>query len=127
VRPKLRVIGDISADIEGAIECDLHCTEADNPVYVYDPVTGLAHDGVEGTGPVVMAIDILPTEIPRDASVDFSHVLSGFVPAIARADFSVDFDHLALPPELKRAVIVHRGELTPDYAYLEASAVRRQR
>jgi hypothetical protein len=23
------------------------------------------------------------------------------------------------PPELKRAVIVHRGRLTPDYAYLE--------
>jgi hypothetical protein len=28
------------------------------------------------------------------------------------------FAEIALPPELKRAVIVYRGELTPDYAYL---------
>ena len=119
------MIGDISADIEGAVECDTHTTEADNPVYVYDPATGATVDGVAGVGPVVMAVDILPTELPRDASVDFSRVLVGFVPAIARADYSVSFEELALPPELKRAVIVHRGELTPDYRYLEQSVQRR--
>jgi len=123
--PRLRVIGDISADIEGAVECDARTTDADNPVYVYDPATGETADGVAGTGPVVMAVDILPTELPRDASIDFSHVLAGFVPAIARADYSVSFAELALPPELKRAVIVHRGELTPDYRYLDESAQRR--
>ena len=123
--PRLRVIGDISADIEGAIECDLRTTEADNPVYVYDPATGATVDGVAGVGPVVMAVDILPTELPRDASVDFSRVLAAFIPAIARADYSVPFDQLALPPELKRAVIVHHGELAPAYRYLEQSAQRR--
>ena len=123
--PRLRVIGDISADIEGAVECDLRTTEADNPVYVYDPATGATVDGVAGVGPVVMAVDILPTELPRDASVDFSRVLAAFMPAIARADYSVPFDQLALPPELKRAVIVHRGELAPAYRYLEQSAQRR--
>ena len=121
----MRVIGDISADIEGAVECDLRTTEADNPVYVYDPATGTTVDGVAGVGPVVMAVDILPTELPRDASVDFSRVLAAFMPAIARADYSVPFDQLALPPELKRAVIVHRGELAPAYRYLEQSAQRR--
>jgi alpha-aminoadipic semialdehyde synthase len=57
--------------------------------------------------------------LPRDASVDFSRVLSAFIPAIAVADFSVDFERLELPPEIKRAVIAHRGELTPDYRYIE--------
>jgi len=123
--PRLRVIGDISADIEGAIECDTHTTEADNPVYVFDPATGATVDGVAGAGPVIMAVDILPTELPRDASVDFSRVLAEFIPAIARADYSVPVEELALPPELKRAVIVHRGELTPDYRHLEPFAQRR--
>jgi alpha-aminoadipic semialdehyde synthase len=66
-----------------------------------------------------MAVDILPSELPRDASVDFSAVLREFIPAIAKADFSVPFEQLELPPEIKRAVIAYRGELTPDYRYIE--------
>ena len=38
---------------------------------------------------------------------------------IAQADYSVPFEELALPPEIKRAVIVYQGELTPDYRYIE--------
>ena len=123
---RLRVIGDISADIEGAVECDTHTTEADNPVYVFDPATGETADGVAGAGPVVMAVDILPTELPRDSSIDFSRALAELIPALVGADYSVSFAELVLPPELKRAVIVHRGELTPDYRYLEESAQRRE-
>jgi saccharopine dehydrogenase (NAD+, L-lysine-forming) len=118
-QPRLRVIGDISCDIEGAIECTVRSTEPDEPVFVYNPFTGEATDGYEGEGPVVMAVDILPSELPRDASVDFSAVLSEFIPAIAKADFSVPFEQLDLPPEIKRAVIAYHGELTPDYRYIE--------
>jgi len=32
---------------------------------------------------------------------------------------SAPFEELALPPEIKRAVIVYQGELTPDYVYLK--------
>jgi alpha-aminoadipic semialdehyde synthase len=39
---------------------------------------------------------------------------------LEQADFSVGFDALSLPAELKRALIVYRGELTPDYAYLKS-------
>ena len=118
-KPRLRVIGDISCDIEGAIECTVRSTEPDEPVFVYNPFTGEATSGHEGEGPVVMAVDILPSELPRDASVDFSGVLSEFTPAIAKADFSVPFEQLELPPEIKRAVIAYHGELTPDYRYIE--------
>ena len=113
----LRVIGDIGCDVEGAIERTVKPTDPGNPVYVYDPAT--ATDGVAGNGLVVMAVDILPTGLPREALADFSAVLAPYVPAITGADYSAPFEALALPPEIKRALISHRGELTPDYRYLQ--------
>ncbi len=118
-QPNLRVIGDISCDIEGSIECTIKSTDPANPVFVYDVSDGDAHDGVAGKGPVIMAVEILPSELPRDASVFFSDVLRTHVNDIAMADYSVPFERLDLPPELKRAVIVYQGELTPDYKYIE--------
>jgi len=117
--PRLRVIGDLGCDVEGAVECTLKCTEPSDPIYVYDPIEGTISSGVDGTGPVVLAVDILPAELPREASEEFSSTLASFLPALARADFDVPFSELALPPELLGAVIAHRGELTPDYAYIE--------
>jgi len=116
---RLKVIGDITCDIEGAIECTVKATEPDDPVFVYDPKADRAIDGVEGSGPVIMAVEILPTELPRESSTYFSGVLKKYVPAIASADYGASFPDLDLPPEIKRAVIVHRGELTPDYRYME--------
>jgi len=117
-QPNLRVIGDITCDVGGSIEATVKATEPDDPVYVYDPDTGEIASGVEGHGPVVVAVDILPSELPREASAYFSNILKGFVPAIAAADYAADFESLDLPAELKRSVIVHRGQLTPDYQYL---------
>lgn len=117
--PRLRVIGDISCDVEGAVECTIHPTNPDNPVFVYDPFTQATIDGYKGRGPVVMAIDNLPCEIPVEASTYFSGVLKPFIPAIAAADFSPPFEKCRLPEEIKRAVIVYNGELTPGYKYIE--------
>jgi hypothetical protein len=118
-RPRLRVIGDISCDVEGAIECTLRSTEPGKPIYVYNPPSGNITAGHEGPGVVVMAVDILPSELPREASTDFSHILRPFVPAIARCDYSVPFQACQLPPEIKRAVIAYQGQLTPDYEYIQ--------
>ena len=117
--PRLRVIGDLGCDVEGAVECTLKCTEPSDPIYVYDPIEGTISSGVDGSGPVVLAVDILPAELPREASEEFSSALASFLPALAKADFDVPFSELALPPELLGAVIVHRGKLTPDFAYIE--------
>ncbi|MGD8472632.1 MAG: bifunctional lysine ketoglutarate reductase /saccharopine dehydrogenase family protein [Anaerolineae bacterium] len=117
--PRLQVIGDISCDVEGAIECTVKCTEPGDPIYVYNPLTGQVTTGYEGDGIVIMAVDILPAELPREASVYFSGVLKPFIPAIANCDFSVPFDESELPPEIKRAVIVYGGKLTPDYGYIQ--------
>jgi hypothetical protein len=117
--PRLRVIGDISCDTEGAIEGTVKSTDPSAPVFVYDPDEDRAIDGVAGQGPVIMAVDILPSELPRDASEYFSGVLMEYVPDMAQADYSVPFEELALPSEIKRAVIVYQGKLMPAYRYIE--------
>ncbi len=94
-------------------------------MYVYDPVRDTTVDGLVGDGPAVLAVDILPAELPADASREFSRILTPFVPAIARADFSVPFDDCALPPEIRRATIVYQGRLTSDYTYLEDALAAR--
>ena len=118
-QPRLRVIGDISCDVEGAVECTVKATEPDHPVYVYDPTSDCAVDGIEGQGPVILAVEILPSELPREASTYFSNVLKDHLPAVAAADFTQEFASCDLLPPLKRAVIAYRGELTPDYRYIE--------
>jgi alpha-aminoadipic semialdehyde synthase len=117
-QPRLRIIGDISCDVEGAIECTVKSTEPGDPVFVYDPASGAVGDGYEGPGVVVMAVDILPSELPREASAYFSGILKPYIPAIARCDYTQPFKACNLPPEIKRAVIAYRGELTPEYRYI---------
>ena len=118
-QPRLRVIGDVSCDVEGAIECTVKCTEPGDPVFIYDPLTGEVTDGYEGPGVVVLAVDILPSELPREASTYFSQVLRSFIPAIAQCDYCMPFEECHLSPEIKRAVIAYRGQLTPDYQYIQ--------
>jgi alpha-aminoadipic semialdehyde synthase len=115
---KLHVIGDISVDINGAIEFTEKVTTPDSPVFIYNPETENITDGYENNGVVVMAVDNLPCELPGESSKEFSDSLISFIPSIAKADFSVDFDKLSLPSEIKKAVILYHGKLTPDYSYI---------
>lgn len=117
--PKLMAIGDISCDVEGAVECNLTPTEIEDPIYVYDPETDSIKMGHNGNGILMMAVDILPAELPRDASNGFADVLVNFVKPIADADFDEPFEDLDLPKAIKKGLILHNGELTPDFRYLE--------
>jgi saccharopine dehydrogenase (NAD+, L-lysine forming) len=118
LRDTLKVIGDISIDIEGSIECSLKATESDIPAYVYLPETGDIVDGVVGDGPVIMAVDNLPCEISKESSESFSEALEPFLENIVNADWQKDFAELDLHPYLKKAVITHKGSLMPAYQYL---------
>ncbi len=117
--PRLRVIGDISCDIGGGVELTVKATMPDEPCYVVDPAKMEAIPGVAGKGPVIMAVDNLPCELPRESSLSFSLALRDMVPDLAQADFNTGFETLLLPSHLKKAVITHRGELTPNYRYLQ--------
>lgn len=118
--PKLKVIGDVTCDPDGSIEATHIGTEIEDPIFVYDPFTREPQMGHKGKGLLIMAVDILPSELPRESSVAFGDALFKFVKPIAETDYRKPFDQLDLPGPVKRAVIVHKGELTPDYKYIEA-------
>lgn len=117
--PRLRVIGDISCDIQGAVECTVKATNPENPVFTYDPLREKAIDGFEGRGVVVMAVDNLPAEISLESSISFSQAFKLLVPAIAAADYSRDFAKCSLPNAVKKAVILYRGKFTSNYQYMK--------
>jgi saccharopine dehydrogenase (NAD+, L-lysine-forming) len=117
--PRLRIVGDISCDIEGSIEFTVKATQPDNPAYVYDPVTEKITDGYQGRGVVNLPVDNFPCELSRRASIDFSHALKPLVPTMAMADYSVGFKELALPEAITNAVILYQGKLTHDYRYIQ--------
>jgi hypothetical protein len=116
--PRLRVIGDISCDINGGVECTLQCTNPSEPVFTYDVLNDEAKTGFSGNGPVVMAVDNLPAEISLESSLFFSQTLKPFVAGLVAADFSKDLAHSHLPLPLRKAAILFRGKLTPDYEYM---------
>jgi alpha-aminoadipic semialdehyde synthase len=118
-KPLLQVIGDISCDIEGGIECTLKTTTPGNPVFTYLADRDEARDGFEGHGPLVMAVDNLPCELPVESSMYFSSILSKLMPDLVKADYTLDYNSLNLPLSLKKAVVVYKGELTEDYKYLQ--------
>ena len=116
--PRLQFVGDISCDVEGGFEGNIRISYIDRPFYVYDPFKNTAEDGVKGKGPAILAIDHLPTEIPRDSSEYFSEKLIPFVPEIAKADYSGKFADAKLSPEIKRAVILWQGKFTEPFEYI---------
>lgn len=118
-RPRLRVIGDISCDVEGGVEATVRQVDSASPVYVYDVARGEAVDGVAGNGPVILAVANLPAELPYDSSVYFGSRLEPYVAPIARADWRSSFDAVELPAPIKAATILYRGEFTPPYEYIE--------
>ena len=114
------VIGDISCDIDGSLECTMQPSHTDAPAYTYCPESHSVKEGISWQGPTVMAIDNLPCELPLDASEHFSSALCHYVPAMMSMDLSLPFEDLELPEAIKQGVIVYRGKLTEKYQYLNA-------
>jgi alpha-aminoadipic semialdehyde synthase len=115
---RLRVVGDITCDVEGSVECTVKATGQDQPVYTYDPATDRVTDDILAHGVAILAVDNLPCELPHAASTAFGEMLMPLLPALARTDFGRDFADVDLPDPLRRATIVHRGQLTEEYRYL---------
>lgn len=116
---RLKVVGDISCDVNGSVEFTDKATEIEDPVFVYHPVDRTISMGYKGEGVLVMSVDILPAELPRDSSNGFSDVLANYVKPIADCDFNEEFEDLDLPRAIKKGLILHKGILTPDFEYLQ--------
>jgi alpha-aminoadipic semialdehyde synthase len=116
---KLKAIGDISCDVNGAIQGTVKTTESGDPVFVYDPSDEKAIMGIKGHGPVIMAVDNLPCELPKESSTFFGDRLVPLVPEIFKIDLDKNFDQQEIITEIRNAIIVFKGELTPNFTYLK--------
>lgn len=109
---KLKVVADISCDIAGPIACTLRSSKIADPIYGYDPETGLETDWHDENAIAVMAVDNLPCELPKDASEDFGSELIKMVFPVL---FGEDPDKI-----IERGSETNKnGELMPLFSYLQ--------
>lgn len=113
------VIADLSCDINGSIECTFDATSPDNPYYIYDIDKKRVKYTAEGKGPVIMAVDNLPCELPKDASDSFSEALEPFLPELGSMNSSLPLAQSGLSKTMQKAVILWNGQLTPNFKYIE--------
>lgn len=116
---RLQVIGDISCDPMGSCEITDHCTSPGSPAFTYLPEEDFFANSIIGAGITIFAVENLPAELPVDSSTAFSNALQPYLLKAAFADFDRTFEDLDLPSQLKRAIIVLNGELTPKFQYLK--------
>lgn len=116
--PAMSVIGDISIDINGAVEISHKATKPSEPCYTWFPKEDAYEDGVKRLGVTVMAVDNLPCEFSREASEEFSSILKGYINEIVNADFEKDVSDINLSDPIKKSLILHKGKLTGDYEYI---------
>ncbi len=112
------VIGDITCDPNGSIEFSKE-RWIDDPVYIYNTETETITDGFEGEGIAVMAVTNLPCEFSADASIQFGGDLAPLYKNIVSADYKKSFADSGLAPEIKRAVIMWKGEFTEEFKYMK--------
>jgi alanine dehydrogenase len=108
---KIKVVADISCDVNGPIACTLRSSTIAEPLYGYLPVENKEVDVFHPAAVVVMAVDNLPCEIPKDASEGFGEQ---FMEHVIPAFFNGDKDGI-----LERAKITEKGKLTPRFSYLQ--------
>jgi hypothetical protein len=110
---KIRLIADISCDINGSVPSTIRATTIADPFYDWDrlhleELPPFSHPETI----TVMSIDNLPGELPRNASEDFSRVLIEKVFPCLLGD---DPCHV-----IDRATITRDGHLNEPFAYLES-------
>ncbi|RLD27759.1 MAG: alanine dehydrogenase [Bacteroidetes bacterium] len=110
---KIKMVADISCDIDGPVASTLRPSTIASPFYGYDPINEKECDFLEIDSIGVMAVDNLPCELPRDASDYFgTELIKNVIPAL----MGDDPDRI-----IERASETNlSGELMPDFKYLEA-------
>lgn len=106
----IRVVADISCDIDGPVASTIRSSTIKDPVYGYNVDTESEDDYKRDNVIAVMAVDNLPCELPRDASEGFGEM---FLNQVIPAFFDGDKDGI-----LDRARMTKNGKLTKRYSYL---------
>lgn len=108
----IKVIGDITCDIQGSIKSTLRATTHDEPYYDYNPITGQEMPPFSLPDNIsVMAIDTCPNALAMDTSDYFGQMLMQhvFPPLLNRQHSDI----------LQRGTILQNGQLTPLFRYLD--------
>ncbi len=108
---KISVIADVSCDIDGPVASTIRPSTIADPFYGYIPETGTEGDAWDKNNITVMAVDNLPGELPRDASIDFGQ---GLIDKVFPSMFGEDVDGI-----VERATITKDGKLTKLFSYLQ--------
>ena len=108
---RIKYIADISCDINEPIASTIRPSTIAEPFYGYDPQSASAVDFREKESILVMAVDNLPCELPKDASEGFGEM---FMKHVIPAFFNNDKNGV-----LARAQMTQNGKLTPKFSYLQ--------
>ncbi|MEO5775492.1 MAG: NAD(P)-dependent oxidoreductase [Flavobacterium sp.] len=108
---KIKVVADISCDVDGPIACTVRSSTIAEPFYGYLPIGNKEVSYMHPGAIMVMAVDNLPCELPKDASEGFGVM---FMEHVIPAFFNNDKDGI-----LQRAKITENGKLTERFAYLQ--------
>ena len=107
----IKVVADISCDIDGPVASTLRPSTVADPYYGYNPQTESECEFDADGAITVMAVDNLPCELPKDASEDFGkELLKNILPNLLIEDCD---------DVLERATITRNGKLTERYSYLQ--------
>ena len=107
----IKVVADISCDVDGPVATTLRASTIADPIYGYDPQTESETDYKNPNAIAVMAVDNLPCELPRDSSAGFGEA---FLKNVIPAFFDGDKEGV-----LERARMTQNGKLTQRFAYLQ--------
>lgn len=107
----IKLVADVSCDIDGPVASTIRPSTIADPIYGYDPQSESEIDFKDPKAIVVMAVDNLPCELPKDASEGFGAL---FLEHVIPAFYNDDKDGI-----LHRAKMTEHGKLTERYAYLQ--------
>ena len=105
---KLKIIGDITCDINGSVPTTIRSTSIAKPYYSID-IDSMKEIDLGAKGIAVMAVDNLPSELPQDASEEFgSSVISEILPYLIDKDDG----------RINRATTASNGKFCESFTYL---------
>ena len=104
----LKIIGDVTCDINGSVPTTIRSTSISEPYYSIN-TDQMKEIELGNKGIAVMAVDNLPSELPRDASVEFgSSVISEILPYLIDKDDG----------RINRATTASNGKFCENFTYL---------
>ncbi len=108
---KIKVIADITCDINGSIPSTRKASTIADPLYDYHAPSDSIEPPLSNENNItVMAVDNLPCELPRSASEEFGRDL---IDRILKPLLVEDVDDI-----IARATMAENGDLTPAFEYL---------